>query len=73
MISLTLNGAEVEALIGAEKTLTNLRPRLRIAGWYQRDNEFICDICKRYLEKLNYFVYIGARRGVLAVPKEKLS
>lgn len=73
MISLTLNGAEVEALSGAIKTLTNLRPRIRLAGWYKRKDEYICDICKRYLEKLNYFVYIGKKRGVLAVPKEKLS
>ena len=72
MISLTLNGAEVEALLGAKNTLENLRPRLRIAGWYKRDNEYICDICKRYLENLDYFVYIGPKRGVLAVPLEKI-
>ena len=73
MISLTLNGAEVEALLGAELTLSKFRPRLRLAGWYQRDNKFISDICKSYLENLNYYVYVGARRGVLAVPRERIS
>ena len=43
MISLTLNGA-MEALIGAKETLENLRPRLRIAGWYKRDEEYICNM-----------------------------
>ena len=62
MISLTLNGAEVEALNGATRTISNLRPRIRLAGWYQRNNEFICDVCKQYLEKLDYFVYIGKKR-----------
>ena len=73
MISLTLNGAEVEALNGAVKTITNFRPRIRLAGWYRRNNEFICDICKQNLEKLDYFVYVGEKKGVLAVPKEKIS
>ena len=72
MISLTLNGAEVEALNGATRTISNLRPRIRLAGWYQRNNEFICDVCKQYLEKLDYFVYIGKKKGVLAIPKEKM-
>ena len=73
MISITLNGAEVEALLGAELTLSKFRPRLRLAGWYQRDNKFISDICKSYLENFNYHVYVGARRGVLAVPRERIS
>ena len=72
MISLTLNGAEVEALIGAKETLENLRPRLRIAGWYKRDEEYICNICKKFLEKLGYFVYIGPKKGVLAIPLESI-
>ena len=32
MISLTLNGAEVEALLGAKLTLSKFRPRVRLAG-----------------------------------------
>lgn len=72
MISLTLNGSEVEALIGAKETLKNFRPRLRIAGWYKRDNEYICNICKNFLKKLGYFVYIGPKKGVLAIPLENM-
>ena len=37
---------------------------LRVTGWYKRDNSIYVTICKRYLENLDYFVYIGPKRGI---------
>ena len=71
MISLTLNGAEVKALLGAELTLSKFRPRLRLAGWYQRDNKFISDICKSYLENFNHHVYVGVEEVYLQYLEEE--
>jgi FkbM family methyltransferase len=70
MLSLTLNGAEIEALIGAAEVLTNLRPRVVLAGWYRRDGKRVCDKAKEILEKFDYYVHIGKRGSVLALPRE---
>ena len=69
MLSLTLNGAEVEALGAADYVLRNLRPRIRLAGWYSRGGKKISDISKDLLEQYDYCVYIGKRGNVLAVPR----
>ncbi len=68
MISLTLNGAEVEALEGAEKTLASQRPRIRLAGWYRRGGRRIADITGEMLERHGYRVYIGPRGNLMALP-----
>ncbi|MBT3171669.1 MAG: FkbM family methyltransferase [Rhodospirillaceae bacterium] len=68
MLSLTLNGAEVEAIKGAERTLTNLRPRIRLAGWYARGGRKISAITKDQLEALGYQVFIGPRNNTMALP-----
>jgi len=70
MLSLTLNGAEVEALEGAGDTLARLRPRIRLAGWYSRGGEKIAQITKRQLEAHAYDVYVGPRGNTMALPKE---
>jgi FkbM family methyltransferase len=70
MISLTLNGAEVEALQGASNTLDKFRPRIRLAGWYSRDGIKICELTKTILEKHNYNVYIGPRGNLMALYNE---
>ncbi len=69
MLSLTLNGAEIEALDGAKDTLGKHRPRIRLAGWYSRDGEKISTLTKRILEKYDYQVFIGPRDNVLAVAR----
>jgi FkbM family methyltransferase len=71
MLSLTLNGAEVEALEGAGKTLSELRPRIRLAGWYSRDGRKIWQITKEHLEKQGYNVYVGRHGNVMALPVER--
>jgi FkbM family methyltransferase len=68
MLSLTLNGAEVEAIKGAERTLRDLRPRIRLAGWYSRGGRRICDITKDQLEAFGYRVFIGPRGNTMALP-----
>lgn len=68
MVSLTLNGAEVEALKGARHTLTDLRPRIRLAGWYSRQNRPIWEWTKTDLESYGYRVFVGSRGNVMALP-----
>ena len=68
MLSLTLNGAEVEALEGAQKTLRELRPRIRLAGWYSRNGVPIWKITKGQLEQHGYDVFVGPRGNVMALP-----
>jgi FkbM family methyltransferase len=70
MLSLTLNGAEVEALGGAKNALSNLRPRIRLAGWYSRSGRKISEITKEILEQYDYHVFIGKRGNVMAIPRE---
>lgn len=70
MLSLTLNGAEVEALQGATKTLSELRPRIRAAGWYSRGNRRIAEILRSELAPYNYDVFVGPRNNFMALPKE---
>jgi FkbM family methyltransferase len=69
MLSLTLNGAEVEALDGAKHTLRDLRPRIRLAGWYSRQDRKISSITKEMLEPFGYQVIVGARGNVMALPE----
>ncbi len=68
MLSLTLNGAEVEALEAAEHTLGDLRPRIRLAGWYSRQDRKIWSITKEMLEPYGYRVFVGNRGNVMALP-----
>lgn len=70
MLSLTLNGAEVEALEGAKDTLSRLRPRIRLAGWYERGGRKISAITAEQLAAYDYDVFIGARNNTMALPKE---
>jgi FkbM family methyltransferase len=66
MISLTLNGAEAEALQGAEKTLADHQPRILLAGWYERDGKLIAEICREILEPQGGRVFVGPRDNTLA-------
>lgn len=67
MISLTLNGAEVEALDGARETLKRWHPRIRLAGWYQRDGQPIWKITTPILESYGYRVFAGRRGNLMAL------
>jgi len=71
MLSLTLNGAEVEALAGATDTLKRLRPRIRAAGWYTRGGQRIADLIRPTIEQAGYDVFVGPRGNVMALPQER--
>ena len=71
MLSLTLNGAEVEALAGARRTLDELRPRIRLAGWYARNGRPVHELVRPNLEAHRYRVCVGLRGNVMALPEER--
>lgn len=72
MISLTINGAEPNAIMGAQKTLKKYRPRLRFAGWYKIGDRTVASICKPMLEEIGYYVSTSKNNGVLACAAEGL-
>ena len=67
MISMTLNGAEVESLAGARETLRRFRPRVKLPGWYLRNGVPIWKISGNFLEEIGYSVFTTPRGNVLAV------
>ena len=71
MISLTINGAEPNALKGGLNTINKYRPRLRFAGWYVRNGKSVASVCRPLLEELGYQVLINHNNGVMACALEK--
>jgi len=71
MISMTLNGAEVESLEGARETLRRFRPRVKLPGWYLRNGVPIWKISGEYLEGMGYRVFTTPRGNVLAVHPQR--
>lgn len=69
MISLTLNGAEIEGLQGAARTLREMRPRIRAAGWYMREGRRLAELLPPILDTHGYDTFVGPRGGVLALPR----
>lgn len=66
LVSLTINGAELEAIRGMHRTLKVHRPNLVVAGWYKRDSVAICDLAARELESVGYQSAIGSRGRLYA-------
>lgn len=67
LVSITVNGAEVEVLEGMKNTLQSTNGvRLTIAGWYRRDGRKICEIVEPKLHELGFEVVIGRLGRVLA-------
>jgi FkbM family methyltransferase len=68
LVSLTINGAEVEAVLGMQETIRKQESiRLTIAGWYQReDGRRVCDIVAPLLAQGGLHVVLGRRGRVLA-------
>lgn len=67
LVSLTVNGAEVEAIRGMQSTLqdaTNIR--IRAAGWYERKGEKVWCIIAPMLKDYGYQVASGREGGLLA-------
>ncbi len=59
LISLTINGAEVEAMDGMVDTLASFSPLLTIAGWYERDAIAIHSLLVEKLKRQNYEWIVG--------------
>ena len=68
MISLTLNGAELEALRGAEDTLRRFKPRLRMPGFASLDGIPLWKRNSDFLEMIGYRTFITPRGNILAIP-----
>lgn len=66
LISLTINGAELEAIEGMSKTLEIYSPRLSVAGWYLRNGQPIWKIIVPLLKDKGYRTVLGNRGRVLA-------
>jgi FkbM family methyltransferase len=68
LVSVTVNGAEVEVIEGMEHTLRNSEHlRLSVAGWYRRqDRARVCDLAAPLLQKAGYRVVLGRRGRILA-------
>jgi len=69
-VSLTINGAEPEAIEGMKNTLYNFKPRIRLAGWYVRGKP-IWKLCSEKLKKFDYDVTVGKYGSFYAYPKTK--
>ncbi len=68
LVSLTVNGAEIEALRGMQNTLRDYRPRLSIAGWYERGGEPIHRQVTEMLCEYGYRTQLGRYGRVYGWP-----
>jgi FkbM family methyltransferase len=66
LISLTINGAEVEALQGMDNTLRSFSPNFLIAGWYYRDGIPVHEHATRFLHNYGYQTIVGRAGRVYA-------
>jgi len=66
LISLTINGAELEAIEGMSKTLETCSPRLSIAGWYLRDGHPVWERAMSLLKEKGYETVKGNKGRVFA-------
>jgi FkbM family methyltransferase len=65
-VSLEINLAEIDALLGMSKTLEN-KMRLLIAGWYDYKGRPASFTIKEILNKHGFSVYIGVKNRVYAI------
>lgn len=68
MLSFTLNGAEPEAVMGAQNTLRRFRPRFRAPGRYLRGNTPISEMLRELLTACGYRVFAGQRGNTIGIP-----
>ncbi|AKH20847.1 FkbM family methyltransferase [Sedimenticola thiotaurini] len=66
-VSITINGAEPEALVGMRDLLTrSTNVRISIAGWYPREDAKVADFVIPHLEEMGFKVIRGDLGRVLA-------
>ncbi len=59
LVSLTINGAEIEAVRGMQRTLDQFAPKLLIAGWYHRGGNPVHKQVIKILQDHNYSAVAG--------------
>ena len=62
-----INGAEIEALQGMEKILSQNKLRIIAAGWYEHNNELSFKKLVSILEKNHFKVFVGVQNRVYAL------
>jgi hypothetical protein len=66
-LSVTINGAEIEAVNGMMNTMkTSPRLKVPLAGWYKRDNRRICDILSPVFNRQGFKTATGRDGGLFA-------
>jgi hypothetical protein len=64
LVKMDIEGAEIEALLGAEQTLRNLKPDLLLQAYHIRDGARTLEPCRQILEEFGYRCEeIGAQSG----------
>lgn len=66
LISLTINGAEIEALQGAKGTLERFHPNVSAIGWVYRNRQPVWKTTKPFLESIGYTCLVGGHGRVIA-------
>jgi FkbM family methyltransferase len=65
-ISLTVNGAEPEALKGAESTIRRYSPCMSITGWVKREGTPVLNSCLKFLDSIDYKYAVTPDKRILA-------
>jgi FkbM family methyltransferase len=72
IMSVTINGAELEAVPGMNTALRESpNIRLTMAGWYKRDGQRICDLVSPLLRHAGLEVAVGHEGGIIAWKERK--
>ena len=66
-ISMEINGAEIEALLGMEKILSQSRLRIVAAGLYEYNNELSFHKIVNILQKNNFKTFVGVQNRVFSL------
>ncbi len=70
-IKMDIEGAEIEALEGAKKSLNKFSPQIAIASYHIRDGKKTCGEVEKILNKLNYLTLTSFKRHLTTYAKKK--
>jgi hypothetical protein len=77
-IKMDIEGAEANALVGAQKTIAKFRPKLAICVYHKKDDFYsiptlINQICPDYSFHLDHYTIHREETVLYAAPKDRLS